>query len=125
MVPRPRTTGVASVTALIDAIHVPQYASRVEWLLNAWAWFGGEIAAFGIRWLIVIVLLLLFAGFLRRRQRQEIARLEDTGRGVTIKMGEGVAVKHSHTLIFGHKIQIDGQAEITTKATLRIMRLEQ
>ena len=40
-----------------------------EQIKDAWLWFGKETAEFGLRWLLVVVVMLGFGGFFGRRYR--------------------------------------------------------
>ena len=52
---------------------------ELEWVRSAWLWLGNEIAAFGLRWIVVGVVVLGFGGFIGSRYRHlknEIANLK-------------------------------------------------
>ena len=44
---------------------------------QAWSWLGREVAAFGLRWLVVGVLVLAFSGWLGKRYRDMKAQHRD------------------------------------------------
>ncbi len=50
----------------------------MEWFEQAWLWLGREIATFGLRWLVVALLMFGFGGWYGRRYRalkNEVAAL--------------------------------------------------
>lgn len=55
---------------------------------QVWAWIGKEIAAFGLRWLVVLVIFFGFGGFIGRRYKElkrEIASLRGSQSPVTVQ----------------------------------------
>ena len=58
----------------------------MEWFSEIWIWLGNEIAAFGVRWIFVFILMSIFGGFIGRRywvlkeenkqMKERISRLE-------------------------------------------------
>ena len=47
----------------------------MEWFSVAWEWLGVEIVDFGFRWLVVLMIGLIFGGFVGKRYRSMTARV--------------------------------------------------
>ena len=61
----------------------------MEWA-QVWEWLGTEIAAFGVRWLMVLVAMVGFGGFLGRRYKEMKRRIE------TLEARGATTVIHNH-----------------------------
>ena len=105
----------------------------MDWLTDAWAWLGHEVMHFGLRWLVVIVLGLIFGGFFGKRYRDMKARIDnlradldtlqagpDAGYVVVVENGGTYTHSEGDTHIHHH---ISGKAEIREPKAGRVIPL--
>ena len=74
---------------------------------DLWNWLGGEIAAFGVRWIAVVLIMLIFGGFWGKRYRdlkQEVADLK-----------RGRSRSDMHSIHFAPQININAGQPNTDK----------
>ena len=66
---------------------------ELAWAEQVWAWIGKELAVFGLRWLVVLAILLGFGGFIGRRYKElkrEIGALRGSQSPVTVQNVFGI-----------------------------------
>ena len=61
---------------------------------QAWMWLGHEIAEFGLRWLVVVSIMLGFGGWFGRRYRETSRRLADLETKAVGDKGRTVSIEN-------------------------------
>lgn len=92
----------------------------MEWA-QVWAWLGNEIAAFGVRWVVVGIAILGFGGFFGWRYREmkrQVAALE-----TAVSQVRGTTVIHNHTQIVSDPPDLGDVNEIRTMTQAEYDRL--
>lgn len=83
---------------------------------SVWTWIGGEIAAFGFRWIIVLSIMLGFGGFLGWRYRAiraEIDALKASGTTPSVSNVVTLNIGKSEHYAFTNLIDVVGALDMT------------
>ena len=102
---------------------------------GTWAWFGREIAEFGVRWVVAALLALGFGGWFDKRYRdlkREVADLKQAMEAQSaaavqadgsITIHGGVTITHNRFADGKHLVGIEGKGEIVSPTPIYVQAL--